>query len=737
MKTRSLCLLVLVVSWVTCRADETFVSGTFDAIGNPGVALYLGDQRNAETIAFGDGFVVLWDDKTDSDEQLYLRLMDVKGEWQSPRIELSLAGGEQKRPAAVEVGGRVFILWEDDRNGLGTRDLYGTFLSSDGVIEDRRGFLFLDTLTDKSDVEMDAIGEVVVAVWEERVGFASPEIYAVRIGPDGELLDAQPSFIAAGKEPAIVAGDGQFAIVYQDPSDNLEMQRVSASPDGEFLIDGPVEIHTDPETGNGAIEPVVAWDGNRYGVAWIGRTFSDDSNLLFLRVGPDGVVIDPVPVRLGPIKGDAEVDMVADARGFVVVARLGLRSCGLRTLVEDAAMNLVVSPPRTLSQPRNIVQDPSVAFAKDGTLLIAWEDELWERNKSDGENLFTVVGDAFGELSLPRVMLSWPMGIRPTSRGVATVRDGDGYGVFWRTWQTQFNSGTIYYSKIGEGTGWQAVTEVIGGNDGPNGIWAMQIDGQTRAYWRAPFGAMQTISRQEIELAQAGRRVALSRGTEIEVGAAIDFTGMTPGPIPSLGTSSMLAWPDGVELVVGDGNNRTMSQFWIPWGSAEAPVVTALAVAGTKPKLFREGNRTFMLAATVESALPSAVRSSWEHQDLITATDPEFLDFAAVTGHPATARPVLDAQGRVLFVSHHGKAVFSSALTKPRITRFWLELDGRVGVELQGLPYGEFRLDSSIDLKDWGVDHVSVPLDHSGFGSIVLDRSGADEQRFWRGVYRP
>ena len=133
------------------------------------------------------------------------------------------------------------------------------------------------------------------------------------------------------------------------------------------------------------------------------------------------------------------------------------------------------------------------------------------------------------------------------------------------------------------------------------------------------------------------------------------------------------------------------------------------------------------------------------NQDPASASDPEVLDFALARHSPGASpfgtltRPLIDAQGRVLVVDPRGRAAFSSAEFRPRITRLVQLVDGRFDLEFRGLPFGVFVLYSSTDLRDWGISSgVLVQLDHDGRGSMRIEaESGGELRRFWRGVYRP
>lgn len=472
------------------RAQSLLASGEFDIGGEAG-SLYIGDQHNPEAIAFGDGFLVVWDDRLEDREDIFARRMSADGDWLgSGRIRVSEAAGVQKRPAVVAVGGRALLVWEDDRNGLeaGSRDLYSTFIDADAASGDPRGTLFIDTISDKSDVELASEGEVVLAVWEDRAEpSGSPTIMAMRFDANGQAIDPAPVAVDAGVEPVVAGGGGRFMLLYQGTPGNFEtlrVQRMSADISKGLLLGDHMALY-----GNPADEPTIAWDGEQFAAAWIREAPGSTESYEFSRITVDGALVDVPPLPLGQIHEDGEVDLVADRRGYLVVANTGAH-CTATAVTAGPGGELERSAPMILSRPRNFAQDPSAALASNGTILVTWEDEIWEvggNSSGHGENLFHTVGDPITGFGEPRPMASEIGEFRkPLPAGYALVRDGDGIGVLWRTGHSLDTAGSTFYTRTGADGAWQGVPELIGSDEG-YGVWAVEVGGRTLCYWASHY----------------------------------------------------------------------------------------------------------------------------------------------------------------------------------------------------------------------------------------------------------
>lgn len=152
-------------------------------------------------------------------------------------------------------------------------------------------------------VTPDAESGGYLAVWTElREFFPSdrnfnPASYAVRIGPDGDVLDPSgirlfpPREIDGAFLPGLISdavcGDGGVCLLVGNswvPA-GIVAARVA---DGQLLDATPLEIAPSFD------QPTVAWDGTGFRVTWQG--LGPDTELYMTRVGVDGQVAPPVAV---------------------------------------------------------------------------------------------------------------------------------------------------------------------------------------------------------------------------------------------------------------------------------------------------------------------------------------------------------------------------------------------------------------------------------------------------------
>ncbi|MEO0108465.1 MAG: hypothetical protein ABIK62_04755, partial [candidate division WOR-3 bacterium] len=274
-------------------------------------------------------------------------------------------------PAVAFDGTNYLVVWEDDRNVANGTDIYATRVSPTGQTLDAQ---CIEVCTYEGDQYYPAVtfdGVNYVVAWQdERYGRA--DVYAARITPAGQLLDSQAIWIAwqSGEDesyPTLVSGDTVTLIAWERARREIEGRRIGRS--GRVLDQDPIELTPDERgraphaafDGNNFLvvfhddrddtidifgtlvgqdgvvrnaefrisvgdtaeerEARLAFDGTNYLVAWLTHR-PGDWEVHATRVTPNCAVLDSPSIlvdRTGREESDADLDVVADGNGFVVV----------------------------------------------------------------------------------------------------------------------------------------------------------------------------------------------------------------------------------------------------------------------------------------------------------------------------------------------------------------------------------------------------------------------------------
>ncbi len=414
------------ISAGAAAGSELCLTGAFEpwADGGELAGVLPGDQRNVDAVPFGNGFALVYDDtRGGSDENIGAAFLDGAGRQVSPPIEVSRAEGDEKRPAAVEVAGRLFVVWEDNRDNVFTQ-LRAAFVDPDGAVAPAAGFALSSADADQSDVELAVLDGVVLAVWEELVPGGGPMVMGSRFDGTGAPIDPVPFGFGPGLEPALVAGEDRFLVAYQTYSERIEGRFVAASPGAEPLVGEALAMVSTER----ADEPSLAFGGGHYALSWIREMSSTRVEALAARrFGIDGAAVDgEEAIRLIETDEEAEHEIAWGGDAFWIAASLGGRErqggyCGVAEIDWAGATEF-----ETVSAAANRVQDPAIAVGADGVVLAVWEDQIWEGSQRSGENVFFVAGGAAG-FSPPRLLRSLSEAV---SQPVGVVFQGAGSGVY-------------------------------------------------------------------------------------------------------------------------------------------------------------------------------------------------------------------------------------------------------------------------------------------------------------------
>ncbi|HVU05163.1 MAG TPA: hypothetical protein VHE30_25615 [Polyangiaceae bacterium] len=343
----------LLLAWADDRAASPhagiYATKPTTSLSSPNAAGFLvsgaANPQKSATVAFnGTNYLVAWEDSRPfSNTDIYATRVTPTGTvLDTSGISVSLALNSQTQPAAASDGTDFFVVWTDERAGIGAGDIYGTRVTAagavgsvtglpietNGLLQDSPAIAFdgtnylvvwEDQRTDAGDVygiRVDTTGAAVDAAaipistatnaqlapslafdgtnylvaWRDKRSEVNGDIYGTRLDTTGKVLDTFiPISAVVGVEQATtVASDGNGFVVFWDTNTAIRGARVG---DAGNVVD-PFGI--DVATGaNGRVSPSAAYDGSTYWVAWAdSRSGATKSDVYAARVTSAGVVTD-------------------------------------------------------------------------------------------------------------------------------------------------------------------------------------------------------------------------------------------------------------------------------------------------------------------------------------------------------------------------------------------------------------------------------------------------------------
>lgn len=175
--------------------------------------------------------------------------------------------------------GGAMVAWQDERDPLSLKDLYGQRVSGAGeLLWGKNGIALCAENGEQTEAVMtsDGTGGAMIAWTDYRRGDRNPDIYAQRINDSGKPLWQKEGVMVCGapdvqRTPQLVSdGEGGVVIVWTDKgggSYDIYAQRVNLSGQTLWLTDG-IPICQSARTQQNPIaggQQVIIWEDYRYG----------------------------------------------------------------------------------------------------------------------------------------------------------------------------------------------------------------------------------------------------------------------------------------------------------------------------------------------------------------------------------------------------------------------------------------------------------------------------------------
>lgn len=231
------------VIWQDYRAGGTDIYGT--RISTDGTVLDPGgvaicvdaSTQSSPAIACSDGSncLIAWSDGRNGNGDIYgARVLQDASVLDPNGITISAEGGYQNSPAIAYDGTDYLVVWDDDRNGNGL-DIYGSRVSTSGVLLDSNGFAISTVINTQRSPLITYDGTEYLVVWRDFRSGNNYDLYGTRVSITGLLIGNEFSISTDQYQyqyqcQAIASsGKGRAIIVYQhfDDSDGYNSYRIS------------------------------------------------------------------------------------------------------------------------------------------------------------------------------------------------------------------------------------------------------------------------------------------------------------------------------------------------------------------------------------------------------------------------------------------------------------------------------------------------------------------------------
>jgi hypothetical protein len=282
-----------------------------------------------------------------------------------------LMGGDHRAPELEWGESNGLVVWSGST--LLRFGTHAALLDSDGsLVEPYSKRIFTTDRGWPGTTDASWNGENYLVVWSAaRAGIYDWHVHAVRLSPEGVLLDAAPIQVAPGivdEFSPSVAWDGtNHLVVWLEFGNGIVGTRMS--PEGVVLDQTPLVI-TSGGTNHSA--PEVEWNGTNYFVMWSEDRGISGNDIYTARVDTSGAVLDLGGSAVTSDAGEQTHPAFAwNGTDFLVVWEDD------RGGTEEVVMGALVSPLNEASMPFQVsggLGNKKPDVASDGTdFLVAWE----------------------------------------------------------------------------------------------------------------------------------------------------------------------------------------------------------------------------------------------------------------------------------------------------------------------------------------------------------------------------
>jgi hypothetical protein len=252
-------------------------------------------ERNPKMAYNGTNWLAVWEDfRPTLDSDIYGARLSNTGIVLDPAgIAISTGmGTSQFSPSVAANGADWLVAWRDDRNGVGTDDIYASRVSSTGAVLDPTGISVNASAGYQIAPSVAADGTNWLVVWRD---VTSTEVRGARVAPNATVLDAASFQISTGggNFPAIAYNGTNYFVVWTKPTNSNDIFGSRVTPAGVVLDSGALAVPVSAVVGSAETNAAVTSNGSDWLVAW-----NDATDVRASRVNAAGTVLDVVGINV-------------------------------------------------------------------------------------------------------------------------------------------------------------------------------------------------------------------------------------------------------------------------------------------------------------------------------------------------------------------------------------------------------------------------------------------------------
>jgi hypothetical protein len=405
------CLLMLLL-FVCLWASAVLGAWSHDPSGNNVVCDVACIKHGVKVISDGDGGAVcVWDDARDGDSDVYAQHMDATGSllWPYDGLPIcTLATYQGNADIAQDGQGCFVIVWDDDRDMTGAKEIYAQRITADGLALWTPGGVALSTSEDYNQVPWavaDGSGGAYV-VWGEEINKAGNALHGQHVSAAGDTLWGPGGIVVSGPgqfvtEAAVAPdGEGGLLVVWSDLG-VPRVQRYNALAEPAWGTDG-VTVLENPQPAGWCD---IMSDGQGGAIVVLQAGYGGDGNVYAQRIDAWGTIRwSTTGLAVCEAAEDQTAPLLAgDGAGGIYVAwtdgRDGYYSDVYAQHVSASGLPLWAADGIQISTSPDTDEMPAVLEDGAGGVIIAWQSgvfgyaDIWaQRLDAAGNSLWPAGG---------------------------------------------------------------------------------------------------------------------------------------------------------------------------------------------------------------------------------------------------------------------------------------------------------------------------------------------------------